>query len=310
MNDLLRLKIDARPRFGVHVSVAGGLVNAFTEGTRLGCDCVQIFVKNQRQWRSTPLTDDQIAAFRSVRSATNLTPVIAHANYLLNLASPVERVRSMSIDVLADELTRCEALGVEGLVLHPGSHLGDAECRMGNGEWRMTESESGGIERIAEALDEVHRRCSGFAAGILLETTAGQGTNLGWRFEHLRGMLDRVADPDRVGVCLDTCHLFAAGYDSRTPETYAATIDELDRVIGLARVRCIHMNDSKREFASRVDRHEHIGKGKIGKGGFANFVNDPRFLGVPMILETPKGTDGRGSDLDKVNLRRLRSMMK
>lgn len=144
---------------------------------------------------------------------------------------------------------------------------------------------------------------------ILLETTAGQGTAIGWRFEHIRGILDHVAEADHLGVCLDTCHLFAAGYDFRTAEGYGAMMQELDRAIGVARVRCIHMNDSKCELGSRVDRHEHIGKGKIGKSGFANFLNDPRFAGVPMILETPKGVDGRGTDLDKVNLKRLRGLL-
>lgn len=296
------------PRFGVHVSVAGGLENGIAEGVRLGCDCIQIFVKNQRQWRSAPLTEAQTQAFRAARSATTLTPVIAHANYLLNLASPAKSTRSMSIDVLTDELTRCEALGVEGLVLHPGSHLRD-ECRIANSEWRMTEGESAGIDAIAAGLDEIHCRCAGLRSRVLLESTAGQGTNIGWRFEHLRGILDRVGDPGRLGVCLDTCHLFAAGYDFRTPETYAATIGELDRVIGVAQVKCIHTNDSKKVLGSRVDRHEHIGKGKIGKSGFAHFINDPRFFGVPMILETPKGLDGRGTELDKVNLKRLRSLV-
>ena len=144
---------------------------------------------------------------------------------------------------------------------------------------------------------------------ILLETTAGQGTAIGWQFEHIRGILGRVAEANRLGVCLDTCHLFAAGYDFRTPEGYGAIMQELDRVIGVACVRCIHMNDSKRELGSRVDRHEHIGKGKIGKTGFSHFINDPRFAGVPMILETPKGVDGRGTDLDKVNLKRLRALI-
>jgi len=166
-----------------------------------------------------------------------------------------------------------------------------------------------GIERIARSLDEVHRRCAGFRTLILLETTAGQETAIGWRFEHIRGILDRVAAANRLGVCLDTCHLFAAGYDFRMAEGYAVIMQELDRIIGVARVRCIHMNDSKRELGSRVDRHEHIGKGKIGKSGFANFLNDPRFGGVPIILETPKGVDGRGRDLDKVNLKRLRQMI-
>jgi deoxyribonuclease-4 len=144
---------------------------------------------------------------------------------------------------------------------------------------------------------------------ILLETTAGQGTSIGWRFEELRGILDHVADPGRLGVCLDTCHLFAAGYDIRSADGYAVTMDQLDRVIGASLVRCIHVNDSKRELGSRVDRHEHIGKGRIGRGGFANFLNDPRWRNTPFILETPKGTDGRGADLDKVNLRRLRSLI-
>ncbi len=225
----------------------------------------------------------------------------------------------MSVEGLADELTRCEALGVAGLVLHPGAHLG-GEARSSKFEVRKpsrdregADQESAiltGIVQIARGVDEVHRRCAGFTSMVLLETTAGQGTSIGWRFEHLRGILDRVGEPDRLGVCLDTCHLFAAGYDVRTPETYAAVVDDLERVIGVARVRCIHMNDSKREFGSRVDRHEHIGKGKIGKTGFASFVNDPRFAGVPMILETPKGTDGRGADLDQINLRRLRALMR
>lgn len=337
------------PRFGVHVSVAGGLENGIAEGVRLGCDCIQIFVKNQRQWRSTPLTEVQTQAFRAARSATTLTPVIAHANYLLNLASPAEATRSMSVDVLTDELTRCEALGVEWLVLHPGSHLQNAESKNAEKSKRRNAETNNpsrerkrpdvfipsrdregagavdqnperhradppdaydqGIERIAASLDEVHRRCPGFRSKILLETTAGQGTNIGWRFEHLRGILDRVGDSSRLGVCLDTCHLFAAGYDFRTPETYAATIDQLDRVIGVAHVKCIHTNDSKKDLGSRVDRHEHIGKGKIGKSGFAHFINDPRFFGVPMILETPKGLDGRGAELDHVNLKRLRSLI-
>jgi deoxyribonuclease-4 len=322
--------------------VAGGLENALHSAVQVGCDCVQIFVKNQRQWRAPPLRNEQIERFRAALSATLVAPVIAHASYLLNLASPDDRARLGSVGALTDELERCEALGVTGLVLHPGAHLGGggdrgskiedrkqsrdrqeadrrlsiAECRLSTERTRESEGTgeanaiAAGIERITRSLDEVHRRCVGFRSMILLETTAGQGTSIGWRCEHLRGILDRVGEPDRLGVCLDTCHLFAAGYDLRTPEAYAAMIDELDRVIGVARVRCIHMNDSKRGLGSRVDRHEHIGKGKIGKNGFANFMNDPRFTGVPMILETPKGVDGRGTDLDKVNLKRLRAMVR
>lgn len=296
------------PVLGAHLSVAGGLECAITNAAALGCECVQIFVKNQRQWRAPPLGMDQIARFRAAQSATGVAPIVAHASYLLNLASPDDRVRLRSVEALTDELQRCDAVGVAYVVLHPGAHLNNAECGMANAEKGITAAEQAGIERIALSLDEVHRRCAGFRTMILLETTAGQGTSIGWRFEQLRAILDGVRERDRVGICLDSCHLFAAGYDFRSPEAYAATIGELDRAIGLAHVKCIHMNDSKRELGSRVDRHEHIGKGRIGKNGFAHFINDPRFAGVPMILETPKGVDGRGTDLDKVNLKRLRAL--
>ncbi len=283
------------PRFGAHLSVAGGLENAITAAVAVGCDCLQVFVKNQRQWRAGLLSEDQISRFRAARSANDVAPIVAHASYLLNLASPAKSTREMSINAMVDELTRCEALGVESLVFHPGAHL--------------TGTVEEGIAHIAASLDEVHRRCAGFRTMILLETTAGQGSAIGWHFEQLAAILDRVREIGRLGVCLDTCHLFAAGYDFRTAEGFAAMIDEMDRTFGLGRVRCIHTNDSKKELGSRVDRHEHIGKGKIGKAGFAHFVNDPRFVDVPFILETPKGTDGRGTDFDKVNLRRLCSLI-
>jgi len=337
-----------KPRFGAHMSVARGLENAFGAGAAVGCDCLQIFVKNQRQWRAGPLTDEQVARFHEARSAAGLAPVIAHASYLLNLASPSDATRAMSVNAMVDELTRCEALGVDFLVFHPGAHM-NSEVRSAKFEDRNQSRERkradhpnrnregeesllpitdfqlpiglpanrpdddpaviGGIERIASALDEVHRRCAGFRTMVLLESTAGQGTAIGWHFGQLAAVLDRVRKSDRLGVCLDTCHLFAAGYDFRTVEGYAAMIDELDRTVGVSRVGCIHVNDSKRELGSRVDRHEHIGKGKVGKSGFAHFVNDPRFVNVPFILETPKGKDGRGTDLDKVNLKRLRAMI-
>jgi deoxyribonuclease-4 len=284
------------PVFGAHRSIAGGFENAFRSGRAVGCDCLQIFVKNQRQWRAEPLTEDQITRYRAAECETGLAPVIAHASYLLNLASPDERQRRKSVAGLIDELQRCEALGVSALALHPGAHMDD--CL------------EAGIDRVAKSLSEVHGACPGYRCMVLLETTAGQGSAIGWRFEHLAGILDRTTDAERLGVCLDTCHLFAAGYDFRTPEGYAAMMDELQSVIGLPRVRCIHVNDSKREAGSRIDRHEHIGKGRIGKQGFAHFVNDGRFGGMPMIIETPKGEDGRGTDLDKVNLRRLRSLVR
>ncbi len=283
------------PAFGAHMSIAGGLENAFTAGVAVGCDCLQIFVKNQRQWRASPLAESQVAAYRAAARETCLTPVVAHASYLINLASPETAMRKRSVAAMVNELQRCEALGVSALVFHPGAHLSDTM--------------EAGIKHVARSLDQVHRRCAGYRTTILLETTAGQGSAIGYRFAQLAAVLETVGEPERLGLCLDTCHLFAAGYDFRTSEGYESMIGDLDSAIDLANVRCIHMNDSKRALGSRVDRHEHIGKGKIGKQGLAHFVNDPRFAHVPMILETPKGTDGRVTNLDKVNLKRLRSLV-
>ena len=285
-----------KPRFGAHMPIAGGLENAFAVGAATGCDCLQIFLKNQRQWKAKPLTDEQVSRYRQAQNETRLSPVVAHAGYLINLASPEKAVRQRSVKALLDELDRCEALGVSCLVLHPGAHRGD--------------SLNAGINRIARSLDAVHQTATRYRTMILLETTAGQGTAIGYRFEQLAAILDRVRESGRLGVCLDTCHLFAAGYDFRSAEGYAAMVEQLDRTVGANRVKCIHANDSKMPCGSRVDRHEHIGKGKIGKAGLAHFVNDRRWAAVPMILETPKGRDGRGTDLDKVNLKRLRAMIR
>ncbi|UCC29757.1 MAG: deoxyribonuclease IV [Phycisphaerales bacterium] len=284
------------PAFGAHRSIAGGFEHAFTAGVGVGCDCLQIFVKNQRQWRAPQLCDRHVAAYKAGARQTGLTPVLAHASYLLNLASPDTATRRKSVHAMVDELERCEALGVSALIFHPGAHLGSGI--------------KSGIKRVARSLDQVHERCPGYRTLILLETTAGQGTAVGHRFEQLAAIIDHVSASGRLGVCLDTCHLFAAGYDFRKPEDYAAMVDELGSVIGLSNVKCIHLNDSKRLLGSRVDRHEHIGKGKIGKRGFVHFVNDKRFAHVPMIIETPKGKDGRGTDLDKVNLKRLRALIR
>ena len=284
------------PRFGAHMSIAGGFENAFARAVGVGCDCMQVFVKNQRQWRASGLSAEQIATFEAAQRESGLAPILAHAGYLTNLASPHRAMRRRSINAMVDELERCEALGLSSLIFHPGSSMSDTL--------------EAGVRRVASSLNEVHRRCDAYRTKILLETTAGQGTAIGYRFEQLAAILDRVAEPERLGVCLDTCHLFAAGYDFRMPAAYAAMIDELESVIGLSNIRCIHMNDSKRDAGARVDRHEHIGKGKIGKKGFAHFVNDERFTRIPMILETPKGKDGRGTDLDKVNLKRLRSLIR
>jgi len=276
------------------MSIAGGLHRAFDEAVRVGCDCMQVFVKNQRQWRSTPLTDEAVRLWREAAQRSGINPVVAHDTYLINLASPDDALWHRSIDAFVEELTRCEQLGIRCLVTHPGSHVGAGE--------------SHGLRRVARAFDVIHRRTRGIHVRTLLETTAGQGTSLGHRFEHLAEILGSVREPERLGVCVDTCHVFAAGYELRSPDGYEATMRELDRLIGLDRVGCLHVNDSQRERGSRVDRHAHIGRGKLGRAAFRNVVTDPRFLGLPMILETPKGMDARGRNLDRVNLATLRRL--
>lgn len=281
-------------RFGAHMSIAGGLHLAFEAARKVGCDCMQVFVKNQRQWAAPPLTDEAIRLWRRAVRVSGIRPVIAHGSYLINLASPDATLWNRSIDAFVDELERCEALAIRGLVLHPGSHTGTGEA--------------GGLRRVAQALNSVHRRTRGLRVRTLLETTAGQGTCLGHRFEHLAAIRGRVREPERIAVCLDTCHMFAAGYELTHPDRYAETIAALDRTVGITRVRCIHMNDSLCGGGAHVDRHAHIGKGRLGRRAFANLVRDPRFRNVPMILETPKGTDTRGRDLDCVNLATLRRL--
>ena len=286
---------ESTPRFGAHLSVAGGLHCALTAAATVGCDCVQIFVRNQRQWQAPPLSAEAAQLFEVTQRDTGVQPVIAHSSYLINLASPDPQTRKRSSAALRDEYRRCGKLGVAGLVVHPGAHLDDTL--------------ETGIKRIVKGLNRVLRACHAVDTSILLETTAGQGSSIGHRFEHLAAIRAGLDEPARVGLCLDTCHLFTAGFDFRTAAGYERMMAELDDLVGLGYVRCIHTNDSKRELGSRVDRHEHIGKGRIGKDGFAHFVNDPRFAGIPMILETPKGEDGRGTDLDRVNLKRLRSLL-
>jgi deoxyribonuclease-4 len=280
--------------FGAHMSIAGGFDQAAERACRAGCDCFQIFVKNQRQWRAAPIDDAALLRWRWGRSDACPGPVVAHSSYLINLASPVVAMRHRSISALVDELRRCERLGIGDLVLHPGSHMGRGD--------------NAGLRRVASALGVALQRTEDARTRILLETTAGQGTALGARFEHLAELLERANLPSRVGVCLDTCHVFAAGYDISTQEGYGRVMDQLDAVVGVGRVACIHLNDSRAACGSRVDRHEHIGEGKIGRTAFKCLVNDTRWENIPKILETPKGRDARGRDLDRVNLARLRRM--
>jgi deoxyribonuclease-4 len=278
-------------RLGAHESIAGGLHRAFDRARSVGCDAVQIFVKSNRAWAVKPLTDEDVARFRARAEETGIQPVVGHASYLLNPATSDETLWGRSRDTLIVELERCEALGVPYLVLHPGSHVGAGE--------------EVGLALVARALGQVHAATPGFRAQILLETTAGQGTNLGYCFEHLAWLVDHAPEGGRLGVCLDTCHAFAAGYELRTPAGYAATIEAFDRTVGLEQLKAIHLNDCKGDLGSRKDRHEHIGQGGIGLDGFRHVVNDPRLAGLPGLLETPKSDDLHE---DRENLAVLRSL--
>jgi deoxyribonuclease IV len=276
------------------MSIAGGCDRAVRSAQAVGFETVQLFTKNNNQWNTTPLSDLQVAAFRSALEETGVTDPVAHTSYLINLASPDDALWEKSIEALAVEAERCELLGIPDLVVHPGAHMGAGEKK--------------GLIRIARALDRLHRRTKGLGVLIDLETTAGQGTNLGYRFEHLGDILDRVKHAERLGVCVDTCHIFAAGYSLATAEEYHETIDRLDHSVGINRLRAWHLNDSCRECGSRVDRHAGIGAGRMGLEPFRHVVNDLRFRHLPMILETPKGVD-QGEDLDARNLKTLRQLV-
>lgn len=280
-------------RFGAHMSIAGGLHKAFAQGEKAGCDALQIFTKNQQQWRAKPLTDAEIAAFANERQLHADWPLVVHDSYLINLASPKDDLWEKSIAAFAEELERCAALGIPYLVTHPGAHTGSGE--------------DVGLRREADALSRLFDAGVGGDVLVLIETTAGQGSTLGYRFEHLAQLIELVERPDRMGICVDTCHLLAAGYDIRTPEAYAATFAEFDRVVGLDRIKVFHVNDSQKDLGSRVDRHSHIGEGFVGLEGFRALVNDPRFSELPMILETPKGDDLAE---DIANLATLRGLVK
>lgn len=283
-----------KQKFGVHASIAGGLHNALLIGHTLGCDCLQIFVKNQRQWSAPPLRDEQVEAWQAARWQNPCGPVVAHGTYLVNLAARDRGIRSKSVSACVDEVRRCQALGVGALIIHPGSHNGDGQAR--------------GIRRVIASLKEVLDRTGGCGTQVLLETTAGQGSCLGHRFEHLSAMIEGAGADARVGVCLDTCHLHAAGYDLATAGGHGRMVADLVRCMPIERVRCIHANDSVREAGSRVDRHAHIGMGTIGRNGFRRLLRDGRFLHVPRILETPKELAPDGREYDAVNLETLRRL--
>jgi deoxyribonuclease-4 len=271
------------------MSIAGGVHNAFAHGERAGCRTLQIFLKNNTQWRGKLLDEEDRALYLEAQARSGIGPVIAHSSYLINLASPGAALRAQSLAALVEELGRARFLGVPWLVLHPGAHMG--------------EGSSAGVARVAAGLDRALEAVPD--AGILLENTAGQGSALGHRFEELAAIFERVRYPERLGVCFDTCHAFAAGYDISSPAGYRATLREFDRLVGTGRIRAFHVNDSKRELGCRVDRHAHIGQGRIGLEAFRCLVNDRRFAGVPKILETPKGKDLREDRMNLATLRRL-----
>jgi deoxyribonuclease-4 len=303
------------PLFGAHLSIAGGLYKALETARARGCQALQLFTANPQTWHVAPvgaaqhsprllatgrksdqgtLGAEEVAAFRRSLRGSGVRRTVAHDSYLINLASPDEPLFRRSVEAFTRELGRAEQLGLHYLVMHPGAHLDSGE--------------EAGLARVATAIDEIHARCPGYRVKVLLETTAGQGSCLGHRFEHLARILSLVEDPGRLGVCLDTCHVFAAGYQLAPEAEYRSTLREFDRLIGLRRLCVFHMNDSLKPFGSRLDRHAAIGKGEIGLEAFRLLVNDPRFRARSMILETPKDDD-EGNDMDAVNLATLHSLV-
>lgn len=287
-------------RLGAHISTAGGVHMAFQRARDVGCETMLVFTKSNRQWKAKPLTEEDIQAYQKEAEAyQDVAPVAVHASYLINIASPDEALWEKSYQALKVEVERCGALGIPLITFHPGSFV--------------TSDEQSGLDNISRGVRRLLAETAGSApeTTVCLETMAGQGTNLGHRFEHLAYLLDQAGPNERLGICLDTCHVFAAGYDIRSPEAYAATMDEFDRVVGLEHIKFFHFNDSKFELGENKDRHAHIGEGFIGLQGFANFVNDPRWAAYAAHIETPKTEkDDEGSEIemDPVNLAALREL--
>jgi deoxyribonuclease IV len=279
------------------MSISGGLPRAVDRARASRCEALQIFTKSAGQWRARSLPPEEIDLFRRRVAENGIAPVIAHNSYLINLATAQPALRAQSIASMGEELDRAEALGLAGLVMHPGSYTSG--------------SETDGLRLIADALAELLEARPHFAVKILLEHTAGQGTNLGHRFEHLAEIIHRLENTGRIGVCIDTCHLLAAGYDICSEDGYRRTFEEFDRIVGIGRIQAFHLNDSKKPCGSRVDRHEHIGKGCLGLEPFRMLLNDPRFADHAMLLETPKletPASKRRSDRDPWDARNLRTL--
>lgn len=258
---------------GAHVPITGGIQNAPGNGLAIGAEAIQIFTRNQMQWRCRPLSDAERGGFREALAKSGVKVALSHGSYLVNLASPVPDFLAKSRECFLAEMARCHALGIPYLVFHPGAHMGRGE--------------EAGLDALAASLDALLDAGEGLDVMPLLEVTAGQGSSLGCTFEQIRGVFDRVKAPERLGVCLDTCHLYAAGYDIATPAGYERTFRDFDRVVGRKRLRAVHLNDSKKGLGSRVDRHARAGEGVLGLPTFRRFLNDRRFRGIPMVVETP-----------------------
>jgi deoxyribonuclease-4 len=271
------------PPLGAHTSIAGGVANALYAGKEIGCDVIQLFSKNQMQWQGKELSGQEIDEFHMAVQETGVYPVTIHDAYLINLASPNPVVFRKSYNAFIDELKRCESLGVPYLVMHPGAHLG--------------EGEQNGLNKIAGSIHQAYHEAGVTETVVLLETTAGQGTSLGYRFEQIKYLLDASGLHGNIGVCMDTCHIFAAGYDLRTDIKWCQTKEAFHSIIGLEKLKIIHLNDSKKDFGSRVDRHKRIGKGKIGLTGFRVLVNDRDLHNIPMILEIAGGNEVYRQDI-------------
>lgn len=279
---------------GAHMSIAGGYHEAIERARAAGCRCVQLFTKNNNQWRAKEILASESQIFQEKLVRRKITHPLSHSSYLINLASPRDELWKKSIDGMVVEVIRAATLGIPYVVLHPGAH--------------MESEEDAGLRRATKGLNEVFRQTRTLTTGILLETTAGQGTCLGHRFEHLRTLIDQSRHPERLATCFDTCHVFAAGYPLGTEQDYQATMAAFDALIGVEQIKAFHLNDSAKPLGSRVDRHAHIGRGLIGSHAFRQLLNDPRFVHVPKYLETPKGVEA-GKDLDRINLARLRRLI-
>jgi deoxyribonuclease IV len=277
---------------GAHMSIAGGISNAPERGVKASCNVIQLFTQNANQWKGKAVSDEDATLFKVKLAASGITDVVSHDIYLINLASAPGEVRDKSLNAFREELERCARLGIQKIVMHPGSHNGDGE--------------EVGLKRVCEAFDQLFAQVPQFTGKVLLENTAGQGTNLGHRFEHLRTIMEGTSFRERFGVCFDTCHGFAAGYPIAERDGFMRTFEEFDQTVGISALGAFHLNDSKKGLGCRVDRHEHIGAGALGLEAFRLIMNEPRFALVPKFIETPKGDE---DEMDRVNLTLLRSLV-